>query len=182
MNLSQTEVEEKLNASIEQLYDQDGFLIENDVSERAIAHKLAEYLQNEFVDYNVDCEYNRNIELGHNHPKSIQVLKEKYRAEMRKIDRENGIEYSEHTTEVTAYPDIIVHKRGTNRSNLLIIEIKKSNSSGSEDYDHEKLCAFTTPNGPDRYSYSHGVFIKIPIGRNKKRPFLTWFRSGCMAS
>lgn len=42
------------------LYEWDYHLLENNVSERSIAHKLGCYLQLLFNDYDVDCEYNRN--------------------------------------------------------------------------------------------------------------------------
>lgn len=47
----------KVNNAIEKLYFKDNFLLKNDVSERAIAHKFATYLQEEFPHLNVDCEY-----------------------------------------------------------------------------------------------------------------------------
>ena len=38
-------------------------LLENNLSERCIAHKFAEYLKGNFEDFIVDCEYNRNIDI-----------------------------------------------------------------------------------------------------------------------
>jgi hypothetical protein len=53
------DVKAKLEAAIISLLEEDHYLIQNNVSERAITHKLAEYLQKEFPEYKVDCEYNR---------------------------------------------------------------------------------------------------------------------------
>lgn len=39
----------------------DGYLLANNLSERSITHKLAEYYQDIFHEWNVDCEYNRNL-------------------------------------------------------------------------------------------------------------------------
>lgn len=39
----------------------DRYLLENNLNERAITHKLAEYYQLLFREWNVDCEYNRNL-------------------------------------------------------------------------------------------------------------------------
>ena len=53
---------EKLKRCIEKLKKEDCYLIKNNASERSIAHRLAVYLEDEFIGYNVDCEYNINIE------------------------------------------------------------------------------------------------------------------------
>ncbi|KPD09241.1 hypothetical protein AM501_05240 [Aneurinibacillus migulanus] len=79
------------------------YLLRFNVSERAIAHRLAVYLENEFPSWNIDCEYNRNID---------------------QIKRIPG----EGKTENAVFPDIIIHHRGT-QDNLLAIEIKKSNNN-----------------------------------------------------
>lgn len=51
----------------------DGYLLQNDVSERAITHKLAEHLQGLFWEWNVDCEFNKNL----NQPKTIDIEPER---------------------------------------------------------------------------------------------------------
>ena len=89
--------------------EKEAYLIEKDVSERAIAHKLAEYLQKEFQDYNVDCEYNR-----------------KYDEVKLRSDGERGF-----------VPDIIVHKRGEDE-NLMIIELKKTGRRKNEEKERLK--------------------------------------------
>ncbi len=54
------ELLEKVNNSIQCFLDEDRYLLENNINERSITHKLAEHLQTEFRDYHVDCEYNKN--------------------------------------------------------------------------------------------------------------------------
>lgn len=83
-------------------------LLERDVSEWAITHRLALYLtrnlslDQRFSKYFVDCEYNKMLEPnGHNY-----VAKH---GDSSKLIR----------------PDIIVHDRGNNNKNLLVIELKK---------------------------------------------------------
>lgn len=39
----------------------DSYLLQNDLNERTITHKLAEHYQKLFPRWNVDCEYNRNL-------------------------------------------------------------------------------------------------------------------------
>jgi len=55
------EIKEKIESSVSKLFRKDNFLIGYDVSERAITHKLANYIANKFAGYDVDCEYNSNI-------------------------------------------------------------------------------------------------------------------------
>ena len=69
--------------------------MKNKVDEMAISHKLAEYLQDEFQDWNVDCEYNRDMD---------------------------KVKYLDGTKRFI--PDIVIHKRSTNK-NLIIVEVKK---------------------------------------------------------
>ena len=95
------EIKEKVIDSIKELYSEDYYIIDNDVSERSITHKLAIYLQNQFTEYDVDCEYNRNMR----NPKEITFI--------------------ERNTRNRVFPDIIVHKRGKISNNLIIFEIKK---------------------------------------------------------
>lgn len=47
----------------------DNYLLSNDVNERSITHKLAEHFTVFFQSWNVDCEYNKNL----NGPKNIHI-------------------------------------------------------------------------------------------------------------
>ena len=45
---------------MEKFIEKEAFLLENDINERAITHKLGEYLSGIFLPkYSVDCEYNK---------------------------------------------------------------------------------------------------------------------------
>lgn len=153
-----SEIENKVNKSIRLLLKNDSFLLENNVNERTISHKFAEYLQQEFKEWHVDCEYNRNFDK----PKELKLPK-------------NGINWDD-TEAKTVFPDIIVHIRNTD-NNLLVIEVKKSNSSVDEIIDKTKLIAFTK----DPYSYKFGLFIKFYVGKDFKKnvfPSMRWFKNG----
>lgn len=52
----------KIELGLDMLLSRDGYLLEKNIYERAITHKLAEHLQELFPEWNVDCEYNRNID------------------------------------------------------------------------------------------------------------------------
>lgn len=52
---------EKIELGLNMLLSKDSYLLINDVNERAVTHKLGEYYQYIFPEWNVDCEYNRNL-------------------------------------------------------------------------------------------------------------------------
>ncbi|GIU70712.1 MAG: hypothetical protein KatS3mg003_0191 [Candidatus Nitrosocaldaceae archaeon] len=98
------EIKDRVKIALRILFKNDSFLLEHDVHEISIAHKLAEYLQILFPDWNVDLEYNR-----------------RGKEQKRTHDRNELIR-----------PDIIIHKRGK-QDNLLVIESKKYNNCSDED-------------------------------------------------
>lgn len=69
-----TEIQKIVEESIEELFTKDKCLIEIDVSERAITHKLAGYIQNRIQHLDVDCEYNRSVMHGSNVTKKMLFL------------------------------------------------------------------------------------------------------------
>ena len=79
----------------------DHVLIRNDVSEWAIAHRLAVYLENIIPGWHVDCEYNRQ---GRGNDPKVNPNAERVR------------------------PDVILHHREMVECehNLLVIEVKKN--------------------------------------------------------
>ncbi|HYW11854.1 MAG TPA: hypothetical protein VE871_07840 [Longimicrobium sp.] len=136
------EILERFASALDTLQKRDGYLFEHDVAERAITHKLAEYLQPLFAEWDVDCEYNRNRHeskrVGLPDPNSPEAL-----------------------LYVSVYPDIIVHKRGGNKHNILIIEAKKLHERGAEGElrDRNKLIAYARD-----LDYQVGVFLLLPTG------------------
>ena len=113
----------------------EGDLLRLNTNERSITHKLAEYLQRDITDWNVDCEYNR---LG-------TAIKRLPAPEAIGSDDEDGR---------TIFPDIIVHRRNK-RENLLVIEVKKS--SNTRGGDEEKLIGLTRDSGD--YGYTTGLHL-----------------------
>lgn len=167
------EIEQTIDECLAELFKNDLILLQNDVSERAIAHKFAEYLQDRIPMLNVDCEYNRNVELGERARKRLKVLKVKREAEI-----SVGLEEDD-CLAISTYPDIIVHRRTKNDENLLVVEVKKRNSKVSRDHDYEKLRAFTDLGDENPYHYKYGVFILLDTGTQKpEKPTLTWFVQG----
>jgi len=151
------EIIRKVETGISFLLKNDSYLLLHDVSERSITHKLAEYLQQLFPDYNVDCEYNRNI----NEPKSIMALKFELEEKGLLTKKEKLSKLEEELIGRAVYPDIIIHHRGTNKDNKCIIEVKKSNSSVNKEYDDIKLRAYTTKENQNVLYYQIGIFISF---------------------
>lgn len=149
-NYSSDEIKKKVSICLGVFQKNDSILLEVGVNERSIAHKFAEYLQAEFPDWNVDCEYNRNESL-------VKTLEGIHRCkDQRRTDR--------------IYPDIIVHIRNTNE-NLLVVELKVDSD---DNCDIEKLKLFTAPNGG--YQYFHGLFLRFKTESGK--PLQRWFFGG----
>ena len=139
-----------LNGAIDQLLRCDSDLLYNDVNERSISYRLANYLEPYFPGWNVDCEYNRNQD----EPKQL-VIQRRYVT-------------SNEPQATTVYPDIIVHKRETT-DNLLVIEMKKSSSNESDDYDLGKLIAFKK-----QLHYQYAIFIKVQTIRKAGIEEIKW--------
>ena len=143
------EIGRKVAISLGILFRVDSELIQNDVHERSVSHKLAEYLQFQFPDWNVDCEYNKKGP----HPKLLDGIREC--SEQRTTDR--------------IYPDIIVHRRNTT-DNLLVVEIKYSRD---DPCDIRKLELLTSTTGG--YRYALGLFLRLDGGGTRQ---LRWFKTG----
>lgn len=139
-----------INSALDKLYENDKYLIDNrpfngpdenddnhHVGERAIVFRFAYYLQellykdDFFKNYNLDCEYNRN---GYK-AKSLP-------------------EFPKGT-----YPDVILHKRGTNDDNLLVMEFKTYWNENQE-IDKEKIRGFTDCRGDYWFHYGVAIMIK----------------------
>lgn len=136
-NAPDANIAEKLLSAVRALLEKDSKLLQLDAHERSISHRLALHLTAEFSQYDVDCEYNRDL----HEPKRLHLAPE--------CTSESGADGSR------VFPDIIVHRRGTS-CNLLVIEIKKSTSSVPDDCDIEKLRAFR-----DELGYRFAVFLRF---------------------
>lgn len=142
------EIKYKVNSAIDTLFQNDSFLLENDVNERSISHKFAEYLQKQFPDWNVDCEYDKKGDA---------------------TKRLAGIDQYRNSESTIVYPDIIIHNRNT-ENNLLVIEIKSKNLDFT--CDIEKLKLFTSVKD---YKYDFGLFVKF---NKTGQPLLGWYKEG----
>jgi len=113
---TQQDVHRRISQALETLHAKDQYLLDHDVHERTIAQRLAIYLEHEFAGWHVDCEYNRNLGDVKRISALLQNCAQKYPSS----------EQPSTSGQVQVYPDIIVHCRGTNNQNLLVIELKKA--------------------------------------------------------
>lgn len=138
--MDRNQLDEIMRICLQELYDQDGQILAQDVGERAICGRLAMLMGPKFPLYNVDIEYNRK---GPGlDPKDIEM------------PDENGV-----LTASRVFPDIIVHERGHNLRNLLVIEVKKSTNALGDEHDHAKLQALCW-----QLRYQNGLFLRVSTG------------------
>lgn len=189
LEYSKEMIEIKVKKAVYKLFKEDLYLLQNDLHERTISHKLACYLQAEFPNLHVDCEYNKNIDEDNN-PKKIRVQAEleaefnSYKEELGKNFLENR--YQEMINDVlysviSVYPDIIVHRRNESENNLLIIEVKKikGQNSRNTNYDEKKLICYTDSKNPNKLKYKYGVLIKFNTSeQNLGEVTWRWFEDG----
>lgn len=140
--MEESEVREKLIRALNMLVENDVLLLSYNVNERSISHRLAVYLEREFDDWHVDCEYNREMD----NPKRLNL---------QEIDSESTDTFGK-----TVFPDIIVHRRGE-QNNLLVVEMKKTTSNIKDDFDFCKLRAFK-----EQLGYKFTAFVKMKTSLN----------------
>lgn len=126
--------------SINEFYDKDVVLFEDNCggsSERSMVFRIGHYMQNEISkrddcqEFVVDCEYNRH---GNN---------------VKQINNEKIL------------PDLILHKRKNDESNILIMEFKKETNQGDGvSNDLKKLKYLTAKNFKYKYRYGFHVVLK----------------------
>ncbi len=132
------EVERRVRDSIKAFELDDRYLLEHNLSERCIASRLAIHLQTFFPQYSVDVEYNRAGDI----PKRLDLPDECANS----VDDQGR---------ALVTPDIIVHRRGPEGSNLLGLEIKKTSDRRGLDCDRKRIQALKT-----QLNYSFGVLIE----------------------
>ena len=137
-------VERRVAVALDSLILNDAYLILNGAAERSITHKLAEYLQQVFRSWHVDCEYNK-------WGSGIKILPLR--------DQDGWIEDS------PVYPDIIVHRRGTpvhpdNPPHCLVVEARKHPATAKKiRRDREKIDRFLDT----QLRYRYGLLIEFRV-------------------
>lgn len=134
--MDEKKILELIKVSLERLYDQDQYLIchgeDHYNSERAVVFRFGIYfnqaVENSNLNYTVDVEYSKNID------------------KIKRIGTKNVI------------PDLILHERGNNENNVLVMEFKTWWGEGQK-HDREKIKQFCKFEG--EYKYQYGVTILL---------------------
>ena len=167
-----TELLTKVENALREFFREDRKLLCIDANERSITHKLAEHLQHQFKSkgLNVDCEYNR-------HGDDRNDVKRLYCDCLPSHVPIN----SPHAP--TIYPDIVVHERGSDDKNALVIEVKKSNGDETS-HDKCKLRKLTVsrnenePEDEFKYGYKLGLFLKFDVGNQCRLKHAECYQDG----
>jgi len=130
---------DKVVAALGEFYARETWLLENDLGERTLTHRLAVHLEKRFEGWDVDCNYDRLGERTLRLPKGSIVSTD---------DRLGK----------SIFPDIVVHRRAI-PENLLAIEVRKATNHQPPEHDQHKLRALTDPHL--WFAYRIGVFLVL---------------------
>ena len=140
-----------VNKALDNLYKEDYILIKNNVQEESIVSAFTRYFEKEIETMNlkkkylsIDNEYNKDI-------LSESGFKEIY------------YEGKSHNIK----PDFILHERGTNNNNILVIEFKKMSNNDVKGRKSDKYKLIILTDNKLKYKYQLGLFIDLSTERNK---------------
>jgi hypothetical protein len=159
INLTFDNVNDYIGRALDKLYERDAFLLQKElnITERAITHRLALFLQQILTDdFDVDCEYNR---MGMRANNEIYYTEGDYFAKTVCLSEGHVPDDDDEGSRV--FPDIIVHKRGT-AFNYIIIEVKIKWKNGKASRDIRKLKAYKAD-----LKYEHAFYIELSQGRGE---------------
>jgi hypothetical protein len=126
-------VQTRLSDAVREFRARDGDLLRLGVHERTLVAKIACYVARRFRAYHVDVDYNRHA------------------LDPKRLERP--------AVAGLILPDLIVHRRGDDFSNLIVVEVKCEQNRQSRDRDRTKVLALM-----DEYAYSFGALLELPTG------------------
>jgi hypothetical protein len=138
----QTELN-KLIAALQEFYERETFILERDLGERALTHRLAVLIEKHFSGWEIDCDYDRLGERTMRLPHGTVVSTDDHLGK-------------------SIYPDIVVHQRDI-PNNLMAIELRKASNHQPIEHDQNKLKALTDPHL--WFAYAIGVMVTLEKGR-----------------
>ncbi len=134
----QTELN-KVVAALSEFYGREAYLLEKDLGERALTHRLAVHVEKQFPGWEVDCDYDRLGERTLRLPHGTIVSTDDHFGK-------------------SIYPDIVVHQREI-PNNLLAVEVRKASNHQPPEHDRHKLAALTDPHV--WFAYAIGVLLVL---------------------
>ena len=118
----QTELN-KLIAALQEFYARETYILERDLGECALTHRLAVLVEVNFAGWEVDCDYDRLGERTLRLPHGTVISTDDHLAK-------------------SIYPDIVVHQRAVPK-NHIAIEVRKASNHQPVEHDRHKLRALT---------------------------------------
>lgn len=183
VNVTEEQIQGWVESALKDLLEKDKALFEFKVSERAVTHRLAMYLgmviEPKLSSISVDCEYNRHYGDPKKFPRAklennLDCLLDKNESWhnialdcIGNSNIESNVEKAKCNIAADlragarrVIPDIVVHCRGNDNNNVLIVEVKVAQSKHQAVLlDLAKLKTFTD-NG-SKVKYQYGLFINI---------------------
>jgi hypothetical protein len=136
--MEREDVRRRLDAALERLVREDAYLFENNLGERCISARLTMYLQEEFPDHHVDAEFNRDGDI----PKHLGL-------------EDDCSNYVNENGQSLVVPDVIVHRRGPDGPNILVLEVKKTSNPEPRHCDSKRIHAFC-----EQFGYEFAALIE----------------------
>ena len=133
----------KVITALREFYAHEAFLLEKDLGERTLTHRLAVYVEKQFSGWQVDCNYDR---LGE------RTLR---------LPHGSIVSTDDHLGK-SIYPDIVVHQREI-PNNLLTIEVRKESNHQPLEHDRHKLQALTDPH----VWFAYWIGVLVTLGKNQ---------------
>lgn len=154
--ISRDEIESLLHEALRLLRESDSDL-PADANERSYTHRVAYYLEmllrGRRYAYSVDCEYNRQGLETKRLDSLVKAYADTSSDELVRDERGR-----------TVFPDVIVHKRGVEGPNILVLEAKRLGASAKElERDRDKLRAYLA-----EFSYYHAYLILLDAQTDKE--------------
>jgi hypothetical protein len=158
----QTELN-KLIAALHEFYAHETYLLERDLGERTLTHRLAVQIEKQFSGWEVDCDYDRLGERTMRLPHGTVISTDDHLGK-------------------SVYPDIVVHQREI-PNNLLAIEVRKASNHQPIEHEQHKLKGLTDPHL--WFAFSVGVLVtlakknvthcEVYVGGRIDQPNSVWF-------
>jgi hypothetical protein len=138
----QTELN-KVVTALAEFYARETFLLDKDLGERTLTHRLAVHCEKQFSGWDVDCDFNR---LGE------RTLR---------LPHGSIVSTDDHLGK-SVYPDIVVHQREI-PNNLLAIEVRKAANHQPVEHDQHKLRALTDPH----LWFAYWIGVHLALGQRQ---------------
>ena len=160
---------ERFRLALAELWAGDRVLIERQLNDATVAHRLAVYLERQFPGFHTDCQYNRNsrvLEDTYDFPYMSRTRQRDLRRNLLRQGLSEPEADAAAGAVAHAYPGIIVHLRENNDFNLLVVEVQirgtRQGWSGEGDAK-DKLRRYTLQGAEGQFRYALGLYVELGV-------------------